>query len=346
MSNKSVVFIALIALLAIAGVVFLTGEERGGDGHGALFPDLDVDAVNRVSAITLQAAGGAEVVLARDARDVWGVAAKEGYPADRVKIRNLLLALSEARRVERMTSMPEQYEQLGVAGPEEGGGLLVTLADAQRSWEVVMGNPSPQLSEGQFVRIANEDTSWLINRRFFVETEAQSWLDTRIIHIEPADLHRATIAKPDGATLEVVRESRGQELTLVALGEDYELQDPGALNRIAATVDFLDFNEVYVKNDDFTLPDDALTARFTTFDGLQVALRVYRIGETPYAALGARADDQIMEQFAVADDKRAEIAAEAQSLDEHFSRWYYRLHDAVYEPLAASTDTLTRKKAP
>lgn len=345
MSNKSVVFIVLVALLAIAGVVFL--DDDGGDaGHGALFPDLDVDAVNRISAITLQAAGGAEVQLARDEQDVWGVAAKDGYPADRVKIRNLLLALSEARRVERMTSLPEQYAQLGVAGPEEGGGLLVTLADTQRSWEVIMGNPSPQLSEGQFVRIANEDTSWLINRRLFLETEARTWLDTHIIHVEPTDLHRATITRPDRETLEVVRESRGQELTLAALGEDYELKDPGALNRIAATVDFLDFNEVYVKNDDFILPDDALTAIFTTFDGLQVALQVYRIGETPYAAVGARADDQIMEQFAVAGDKRAEITAEAQSLDEHFSRWYYRLHDAVYEPLAASTSTLTRKKAP
>ena len=346
MSNKSVIFVALVALLAIAGVAFLTGEDDGGDGHGALFPDLDVDAINRVSAITLRAAGGAEVHLVRGERDVWQVADKDGYPADRVKIRNLLLALSEARRIERMTSMPEQYEQLGVAGPKEGGGLLVTLADAQRSWEVIIGTPSSQLSDGQFVRIADEEASWLINRRFFVETEARTWLDTRIIHMEPADLYRATIAKPGGETLEVVRQSRGQELTLAALGEDYELKDPGALNRIAATVDFLDFNEVYVKNDDFTLPDDALTAIFTTFDGLQVALRVYRIGETPYAAVGARADDQIMEQFAVADEKRAEIAAEAQSLDEHFSRWYYRLHDAVYEPLTASTATLTRKKAP
>lgn len=344
MSSKSFIIVALVALLAVAGVAFLAYEDGRRDGHGALFPDLDVDAANRVSSITLQAAGGAEVRLARGERDVWRVESKDGYPADRVKIRNLLLTLSEAQRVERKTSLPDQYAQLGVEGPEAGAGLSVTLADAQRSWGLILGNPSRQLSEGQFVRIADEDASWLINRRFFLETEAQAWLDKRIIHVEPADLYRATIAKPDGEALEAVRQSRGQELTLTAMPEDHELSRPGALNQIAATVDFLDFNEVYVKNDDFTLPDDVITATFTTFDGLEVALQVYRVGETPYAAVSTHADEKVMEQFALADDKRAGITAEALSLNEHFSRWYFRLRDAVYEPLNVSTSTLTRKK--
>ena len=342
MSNRVAIFVAAVALLAIAGVVFLVGEEGRRDGHGALFPGLDVDTVNRVSSIALRAAGGAEVRLVRDEQGAWRVADKDDYPADRVKIRNLLTALSEARRIEQKTSVEAQYEQLGVAGPEAGGGLLVTLADAQSSWAVILGNPSRQLSEGQFVRIADEQASWLINRRFFVETEAQAWLDKRIIHIEPADLHRATITKRGGETIAVVRRERGAELALAEMPQGHELKDAGALNRIAATVDFLEFNEVYVKNDDFTLPDDAITATFTTFDGLQVALQAYRVGETPYAAVSARVDEQVMEQFAVADDKRAEIKAKAQSLDGHLSRWYYRLRDAAYEPL--DTDALTRKK--
>lgn len=341
MSSRFFIIVLAVALAAVAAVVFVGMEDERGGGRGALFPDLSMETVNGVAAIEVRSAGG-EVHLARSDENLWQVVNKDNHPADTAKIRNLLLALSEAEKVEQKTSQPGQYAQLGVGDPgaDAGAGVLVRWLNPQRQWGLILGNPSRQLSEGQFARIEGEAASWLINRRLSPDADPQAWLDKRIVHIEPADLHRIVIGKKEGELLEVVRDKRGEPLKLAAMPEGGELKDPGMLNRMAATVDYLDFREVYPRKDDFALPDTAIRAVFTTFDGLEIVVQAYRVAESLYAVIAAQDNEEVMEQFGTAQDKRAEVRDRAASLGEHFARWYYRLQDSLYEPLEATPESL------
>lgn len=342
MSSRLFIVVLAVALAAVAAVVFVGMEDDRGGGRGALFPDLNMEAVNEVASIEVRSAGGGQARLARNEQNLWQVVDKDNHPADTAKIRNLLLALSEAEKVEEKTSQPGQYAQLGVGDmdADTGAGVLVQWSNAQRQWGLILGNPSRQLSEGQFARIEGEAASWLINRRLSPDADPQAWLDKRVVHIEPADLHRIVINRKEGEPLEVVRDKRGEPLKLAAMPEGGELKDPGMLNRIAATVDYLDFREVYPRKDDFALPDTAIRAVFTTFDGLEIVVQAYRVGESLYAVIGAQHNEEVMEQFSAAQDKRAEVRDRAASLGDHFSQWYYRLQDSLYEPLEATPESL------
>ncbi len=344
MSSRLFIMVLAVALASVAAVVFVGMEQDRGGAHSALFPDLNMEAVNSVAAIEVRAGGG-QVSLARNDDNLWQVVDKDNHPADTARIRSLLLALSEAQKVERKTAQPAQYAQLGVADTdaESGAGVLVQWSNAQRQWGLILGNPSRQLSEGQFARIEGEAASWLINRRLSPDADPQSWLDKRIVHIEPAELHRIAVEHKDGKPLEVVRDKRGEPLKMAVMPEGGELKDPGILNRLAATVDYLDFREVYPRKDDFALPDTAIRAVFTTFDGLEIVVQAYRVGESLYAVIGAQHNEEVMEQSGAAQDKRAEVRDRAASLAAHLSRWYYRLQDSLYEPLEATPESLIKQ---
>ena len=346
MSKKFFSVFLVAALIAVAAVVFVNLDDGRNEDRDALFPDLDMAAVNDIASIELQSAGGGKVRLARSEQNLWQVVDKDNHPADTVKIRNLLLALSEAEKIEEKTSQPDQYAQLGVGDTDAatGGGLLVQLSNAQQQWGLILGNPSRQLSEGQFARIAGEQASWLMNRRLSLTADSQAWLDKRIVHIEPANLHRIAVKKEASEPLEIVREKRGDPLKLAAMPEGAELKDSGALNRIAAIVDYLDFREVYVRNDDFALPDTAIRATFTTLDGLEIVMQAYQVGESLYAVIAAQDNEQVMDQFNVAEDKRAEVRGKAAALGERLSRWYYRLQDSLYESLNVEPESLTTQQ--
>jgi hypothetical protein len=135
--------IATVTLLIVMIAVDRTDKSDTVSGGEYLIPGLK-ERINEIDAIAVTGSGDTESVsIARDS-DGWRIKEKDGYPADVGKLREVLLALADARKLEQKTANPELYAQLGVEGPEAGGGMLIEISGDNSSddlrYAVIIGN--------------------------------------------------------------------------------------------------------------------------------------------------------------------------------------------------------------
>ena len=87
-----------------------------------LLADLKAE-INDLTEVSIYKAGKT-VTLKSDAGQ-WVIAEYKNYPVDTGKLRQLLLSLADARKLEEKTSKAEMYRQLGVEDRSaEAGGTL------------------------------------------------------------------------------------------------------------------------------------------------------------------------------------------------------------------------------
>ena len=351
MKSKPLVFIVLAIAVCAAAVFMLVREQDKTQDPQKLFPDIAADPVNVISRLNeLRFEQGEQTLsIQKSDEDIWQVAEKGDFPADVTMIRSLLRSLSEAEKIEEMSSRPEDFPKLGVADSdaEEGAGILVEISDADRSWQLIVGNTAPHLDQGQYIRLPDGNRNWMINRRLDLDIEIDKWLDKYIIHIPPEDLHRIVIERHDGetvSTMNLVRLIKGGDFKLENLPEDREMKSDYLIQQIAAAVDYLQFKEVFPKDDSFLLPDKHINATFTTFDGLQLGMQSYQLDDESYATVTVAFDDDIASQYDTLAETRATIQSDNEYLSQLYANWYYKLLSPTYDSLDMELDDLTTEK--
>ena len=351
MKSKPLVFIVLTIVVCAAAVVMLVREQDKTQEPQKLFPDIATDTVNVIGRLNeLHFEQGEQTLsIQKSDEDIWQVVEKDYFPADVTMIRSLLRALSEAEKIEEMSSRPEDFPKLGVADPdaEEGAGVLVEISDADRSWQLIAGNIAPHLDQGQYIRLPDENRNWMINRRMELDMEIDNWLDKYIVHIPPEDLHRIVIVRHDDetvSTMTLVRPLKGGDFKLENLSENRKMKSDYLIQQIAAAVDYLQFKEIFPKDDSFLLPDRHINATFTTFDGLEFGIQSYQLDEESYATVSVAFNDDIASQYDTLAETRAAIQSDNEYLSQLYANWYYKLLSPTYDSLDMELDDLTTEE--
>ncbi len=274
MSARTVKLLALGVVVLFAAVFLMN---RNGDdtstGSSLLLPALK-GALNDVVAVTVTSAEG--TVTMRNENGRWVVPEKHGYPADTPTLRSLLLALADARTIERKTANPELYEHLGVADPAdgEGGGVLVevSVTDGEEPIAVILGDPAQ--GDYRYARLPDEEASWLIDRNPAPEG-AGEWLQREIVDIPPSRVRMAEIRHADGEVIHISKESAEETNFSVAdVPEGRELSYPSVANGIAGVLSNLRLNDVRPAPADAAAP--SVTLSLATFGGLRIDMDVWQ----------------------------------------------------------------------
>ena len=351
MKSNTLIFIVLAIAICATAVFMLIREQDKTEDYPKLLPDFATDTVNAVNRLNKLSFMQAEQILRIEKNDenIWQVVEKGYFPADVTMIRGLLRALTEAEKIEEMSSRPEDFSKLGVADSdaEEGEGILLEIADAERQWQLIVGNTAAHLNQGQYIRLPDENRSWLINRRLELDMEVDEWLDKYIIHIAPEDLHRIALERHDGetvTTMTIVRRIKGGDFKLENLPENRKMKSDYIIQQIAAAVDYLQFKEVFPKDDSFLLPQQHINATFTTFDGLEFSMQSYQIDEESYAVMAVDYNDDIASQYETLLETKAEIQSNNEYLATLYQNWYYKLLSPTYDSLDMELDDLTTEK--
>ncbi len=307
------------ALAAAVVAAWLSVSEPAPEAAPALFPELTFEALDGIERIEIGAGETPEVSIYRDHdHDVWRVSEHHDHPADVLQIRRLLSDLKDARKLERKTSSPGYYARLGVADPGsgDGGGKLLALKGANETRRLIVGKRSRQVS-GQYVRAADEETSWLIDVRLRLPTAPEQWLDTRIVRIAPGEVLTVTLTHPgDRKPFTVTRTADGG-LGLSELPEGGVVEDQFALKQIVAVAEDLKFRRVYLRADhSLKLPGEHITAQVTASDQLELTLNAYKNDDNAWLTLDA-----------------AGTGERADALKPHLSKWLYEVSPTVYDNL-------------
>jgi len=337
------VLIAVVVGLVLALLVLDSTDRNDVDLEaGPLLPGFKSRA-NEVDQVRISRPAGEESVTIRREGDAWVVSARDDYPADVGKLRQLIIALADASIVEEKTSNPEQYEKLGVDDPAEGGdGPKVFAGGEGFSYEVILGDSAQR--DFRYARIPDQPTSYLIDQNPDVPASVGDWLHPDIIDIGSERVRKVSISHANGD--DIVIEKSDKELTdftVLDVPEDRELSYATVGNGIAGALSQLKLEDVRARRD---ASADA-TIVFETWDGLEITAAVtsdegaswvaFAVGTVPPAPAGGPAGDDTSEveeppveptpDDAAAASNRAAVDREANELNERLSAWHFQLPD-------------------
>src|SRR5580704_13639807 len=171
--------------------------------HGLpLLPAL-AGELDSVTSLSVQKGSTTPSVTVHKQGEQWTVAERANYPADVAKLRNLLLALSEAKILEEKTSNPANYSIIGVEDPTKPGatGAQIELIAKAGKQDLIVGKPAEQ---GSFVRRVGEKSSYVVEPAISFEAEPRYWIDTRLLDLS-ADKIQSIQFKPETGSTYTVR---------------------------------------------------------------------------------------------------------------------------------------------
>lgn len=309
MSARAIRILAIAVLVLFAAVWLIDRQRDAAPAAGELlFPGL-AERLDRVSAIEVTDADGS-IRIVRDG-DRWVVPAKDGYSADVAKLRELLLGLAEARKIEQKTSSPELYARIGVQdiGQKDAAGVLVASQGLEGGdFAVILGNSAQR--DYRYVRVPGQATSWLIDRNPEVPDDTAGWLVSDIADIASSRVQSVTIRHEDGETIRIRKVSEeATNFTVEDIPDGRELSYPSVANGMAGALDNLAFDDVRAARQDTAGGGDApangqaeagsdgdspapptrATTVFRTFDGLEITVESTGSDDETWIRLAAAA---------------------------------------------------------
>jgi hypothetical protein len=306
-SSRNVKILAVVVVVLFATLFVLNPGDRSEPSTNGdlLFPELK-SRLNDISLVTITDADG-EIALRREANDEsdsttgrWVAPAYDGYPVDTGSLRQLLLAIADARKIEQKTSDPGLYERLGVQDPREndGNGVLVSARGDNAAVALILGDAAQ--GEFRYARIPEESRSWLISRNPVLPAEPAGWLLPAIVDIDASRIQSAVVRHPDGEVISLKKTNPDDvDFAVANVPEGRELRYPSIANSIAAVVSNLTLEDVRRAGDgaDQGLQaDSAVTAEFRTFDGLELQVTLRRgtadASDTPPAEAGSDSETE------------------------------------------------------
>jgi Domain of unknown function (DUF4340) len=298
MTPKAFVTLAALTLVAVVGAAYAVLSQPGTTTLQLVdepaFPDLreDPDAVAKITVTT----PGGSVTLVRETGDRWAALERYGYPVDRQRIRELVVALADMRLIERKTAQPEFYDRLQVEDPdaEAAKSHLVRLetADGAVLAEAIIGKQRHRLTgtepSGTYLRRPGEAASWLASGGVEIGTEVTQWLDDQIVDLDGRAIERIRIEPLGKPGYVVERDEPGGELRLAGLGEDEAIKEDADLARLTGALSGGRLEDVKPR-DQLSWPDESSRAQIATFDGLELTVHLAKIDDKYWATFDARA---------------------------------------------------------
>ncbi|MHC8441962.1 MAG: DUF4340 domain-containing protein [Candidatus Eutrophobiaceae bacterium] len=331
----------IVALAVIAAAVLL------GPGQGLrerekplLFPDLPKHSES-ISKIRLRD-WISETTLTRQ-NGTWVIENYDGFPALPAKVNSLIAGLVQLRKLAPKTTKPRLHHRLGLQGIDQKGSpsMQITLLDENDMAlaELVIGisrkTPSANNKSGLYARLPDQNQSWLLEGLLDVSAQPTDWFETLLFDISSTQLRSVRIRHPDGDSYTLERTMLGQE--------DFEYRGDLPLgmkpvssviiNRVKSLLQ--DFQTSGVRSaQSFTVPDDALDAHISAFNGLDIKLRVFLQDDIAWAS------------FAISATADAEDEAKtfAEILQKSFNGWVFQIPQFKYDLISRRSAKLLREE--
>lgn len=279
MSRRTLLLLALAGLVLVGLVVLDRVSRPAQPGVGDLLLPALRGQVEQISVIAVIGPGeDATTTLELRGRE-WVVAEHDDWPADMDRLSTLMRALVAARRIEQMTSNPERYARLSVDDPREGGrGVAVELSHNGDVTTVIVGETRVQGGDYSYVRIAGEDSAWLVDVVPSAPASSDEWLDRRLFDLPETGLVSLAITHADDGIGDVRLKRDEDDAWTLEPPPTRALLHDRMLANTAGALDGLRFERVVESPDAPEGPPHVVDA--VTRDGEAWRLELWRDGDS------------------------------------------------------------------
>lgn len=288
MTGKRLLLLLLAGLLLVGAAIWLSASKpEPSVATGApVLPQLQAN-LNAVTEVRLTKGDGSSVTLTRRASD-WQVA-ERGFRADSGRLRKLLLDLAALEIRAEKTNDPANYARLGVE-PAEGAtatSVKIVVVTPEREWPLLVGKQdSPRAG---FVRVPEQQTSYLAEPLITVDLDPKRWLDRKLLDIPGKTVRSITVVPAEGPVYTVSRDTAAQsDLSLVDMPRGASLAAPSAANAAADALTDLTFDDVRRRDANANAVNTRAT--YTYFDGATLTVAGQRDAAHAYISIVAASD--------------------------------------------------------
>ena len=357
MNAKVTGILAVVTLVAVVTAIQVSQRApapKPVNESSAFFPNL-LSKLSELDAINIQTNNAQFQILKQG--ESWGLQEKAGYPVPAEKIAAVLNGMAGLIKLEAKTDKPELYSRLALEEIEKAGAdtIQVRLKQGQSEFaSLLIGKSKPAKTDTGlseiYVRKPGEAQSWLVLGNLRLETDPLAWLDKTIFQLAPERVQAVTLARSQEKLMRIFKEkAEDTAFQLAELPEKATLENH-VLDSLGRALANLTLEDV-VKAEGFSFPAEATELQFSSFDGLQITLRVGEQAGKHYATLKAAAKAELIaatpepaKTAAPADqapadaskpaadkpaaspaDKLAAAEKEAADLNAKFSPWVYVL---------------------
>lgn len=220
---------AVIAVIAAGWSYISQNTFEEADASGALILPEIVSKAKDIVAMDVTS-DGETLKLARVGKD-WKLASRADYPADLSRVRDVVIALSQMRKLEAKTANPEKYTLLNLEDPSKGGtgSSQVTFLD-EKGGEVasiILGKVKDGLlgasGDATYVRLPDNPQTWLASGKAQAEAIVADWVDENIYKLDPQKISKITVTPKGGVPL--VLEKQGDEYIVLDVPDPTKLKD-------------------------------------------------------------------------------------------------------------------------
>lgn len=340
MTMRAFLIMAVLAGLAFAGAVSAVLQAPRSieivQAETPAFPALRANP-DAVAKVVVKGPDG-EVELERRGKDQWIATSKHGYRAETRKLRNLVVRLSDMHLVEAKTKREELLYRLELEDPDtedaqshylrladEAGLTIVEAIFGQRHWR-----RTGAVRNGIYFRHVGSNQAWLAGGGYTLDGGPVAWLENVIIDLDATATRSIKVVDADDQTFTVARPAADKPMIGGAASEPESL-DGGALNRMAAALKEVKFKDVRPAAE-FDWPGTERSARFETFDGLDLAFEITTVGEDTWMRLSV----------AALDDAQSDGQARARALSDQTKGWVYLVSPYAADRIAPSLKSLRK----
>lgn len=352
MNRTTLRWLGIVVALLVGTLLVVNRESSDEFAHSgdALLPQLRA-SVNDVSNISVQRAGSDPVQITKQA-DGWVVSARNDYPADMAKVREVLLAMTEAKVVEAKTAKAELHDKLGLESPDADGskGILVSTSGGEQNFAVIFGNVAQ--GDYRYARLAGEAQTWLIDQNPDIPATAADWLRPDIIDIDSSRVRSVTITHPDGERIHAFKAAQSDSNFQVAdIPAGRELSYSTVANGLAGALNDLELDDVRAA----VALEGAIVTEFETFDGLSIRAHTLKSDAGSWLALTAVDIDPAENAGDESDDSNSDggqdasdasnSEASAADINHRLGAWQYRIADYKANLLGRRWDDILKAQA-
>jgi Domain of unknown function (DUF4340) len=327
LTGATVVFV----LLAVVAVFQQSGSLARKFEPRPFFPGLS-NQLDKVGEVSIASKSGSFHLKLVDGK--WVVTERDSFPADAAQMRALGVGLAELQMLEPKTARADWLTYIGLGAPPDGDGVDVRLTDTagQPLAEILLGQTEGMPDElGRttlYVRRPNENQSYLARGYLNARPNIADWLDKGVVIIAADRMKGATVSPPVGPSYSLVRDSKDQQdFRLLDIPRGRELSFPGSPDGVAGAVVGFTYDDV-AKADQFNFARAPQWVG-STFDGLNLTVKIASKGAERWATVSAMATDPM-------------VQAEADAINARVNGWAFKLPESKVTQFLATRETLLK----
>ncbi|MFC3193525.1 DUF4340 domain-containing protein [Marinicella sediminis] len=257
-------------LIVVAGFAYFVIQQQSPDQaaeHSALVPEWQSqpEAVSQISRVVLSQNG--ETMELTKAQDHWIL--NGGFYANMEPLFSLLQSMKNARIVEVKTANPENHQRLDLADDD----LRVSLYKGDELVKAVQLGKAGTAGT-QFVRMAEEDQTYLVEGLKPVVFNEDSWTLKTVLNIPAEQINAVQIRPHEDKPFKVTRNPEDNQWDIQPLDEQEQLKDgvsPEVLSQGLTRLMIESAEQV-----DVSALTPVVTLDYALVDGSSIQLNVYQ----------------------------------------------------------------------